>query len=221
MIPNLGNLETILTKKPSCNKYLRQQIKHSFKCTNEFTHTHTRTQNQVTRWQKREGNWKPYITTAAGRLIDQVVLEQRAWILKPTEGQKARPWVHVKQGDGIHGPSPSHQHKGWTFKELVFQAKGEPRKNEKHLGGKGRWQRSLFVSAWVWGEDRSTLKKLVPQRIFNNGPALQISIIHVKNPYDKKIETCSKPVLPLWLLAQANINPPLERCSYNPSHKFS
>lgn len=45
------------------------------------------------------------------------------------------------------------------------------------------WQREIAKKLvglfWIWSGNRSTLKKLDPQRICNNGPAPQISTPHI------------------------------------------
>lgn len=103
-------------------------------------------------------------------------------------------------------------------KELVFQAKGEPRKKWKTsvIEGDGK---EAWLSLAAFGIRREVLWRnwfprkffkiicnwrIIPQRIFNNGYAFQITIIHIKNLYDKKIKILlfSKPVLPLRLLTQ-------------------
>lgn len=60
---------------------------------------------------------------------------KQAWILKHTEGQKGRSWAHVKQGDGINAPQPSHPAQTQDSQRTDISSKRwmEEKQNEKHL----------------------------------------------------------------------------------------
>lgn len=122
----------------------------------------------------------------------------------------------MKQEDGILAHTHLTLYKPRALKALIISSKRWTRvKKVKHLSGKEVW---LCLSGFGAGVEVLWF----PREFVTISLHLksQIFTTCLKKPYDKEIKTYFKPLLHLWLPAGETIKPTLDRCSYNPSHKF-
>lgn len=140
---------------------------------------------------------------------------KQAWILKPTKGRKeglGSMWN--REMEVVPPPispctNPGHS-KGRYLKQKINQGRAKW-KNTSVAKGDNKEAR-LTLPGVAHGHKYS--EEISSQRTCNKGHPPQFFTTHMKNPYDKNIKTCSKPLLLLWLVAGANLN----RCFCKPRH---